>query len=323
MKNPILLLILIALAWNCVGQSSYFDQFPHASISNDQVKMKIYLPDQENGFYRATRFDWSGVISSVQYKDHEYFDYWKKTHDPTIHEDLTGPVEGFIEPGLGYAEAKPGEGFIRIGVGIIQKRDETEYVWNSTYEILDHGSWQVDHGQDWISFTHTVNSDFGYGYVYTKTIQLKDEGFLINHKLLNTGDKAIETDQFNHNFFMIDGERSGPAFKISFPYDLSTENDLKGYLKIDQKDITFIKELVNDNVFLNLHGYSSDVEDHQVTVLNQKSGAGVSFKVDRPLLRMAFWTCDTTLSPENFIQISVAPGIEEEWTSDYSLFVVE
>jgi hypothetical protein len=87
-----------------------FEQYLSTVISNDEVQLKVYLPDSENGLYRATRFDWSGVIGSVQYKGHEYFGYWKETHDPLFHEDLSGPVEGYIEPGLGYAEAEPGGG---------------------------------------------------------------------------------------------------------------------------------------------------------------------------------------------------------------------
>ena len=34
---------------------------PTAEIGNGQIKAKIYLPDPVNGFYRSTRFDWSGV----------------------------------------------------------------------------------------------------------------------------------------------------------------------------------------------------------------------------------------------------------------------
>ena len=109
--------------------------YPRASLSNGVVKADFYLPDPARGYYRGTRFEWSGVISSLRYKGHEYFGYWKETHDPMVHEDLTGPVEGFIEPGLGYAEAKPGEGFIRIGVGIIEKEDEQDYQWDKTYKI--------------------------------------------------------------------------------------------------------------------------------------------------------------------------------------------
>jgi hypothetical protein len=261
------------------------------------------------------------VIGSVQYKGHEYFGYWKDTHDPLFHEDLAGPVEGYIEPGLGYTDAEPGKGFIRIGVGIIEKADEAEYNWRKTYRILDHGKWTTDQGEDWITFVHDIKSDFGYGYIYKKTIKLKGNGFSIVHNLRNTGEKTIETDQFNHNFFMIDAEKSGPAFTVSFPYAISTEDDLKGYLKIKDRELSFIKEIDNDSVFLGLSGYGTEVMDHRFTVVNRESGAGVTCTVDKPLHRMVFWACETTLCPENSIWISVKPGEEENWTSDYTLFV--
>jgi len=299
-----------------------FSMYPSKTISNGELSMKLYLPDPENGMYRATRFDWSGVIGSVTYKNHEYFGYWKEKHNPEYHEDLTGPVEGFIEPGLGYAEAKPGEGFIRIGVGILEKADEEEYNWMKTYKILDHGNWSVEHGADWIEFTHVVQSDLAYAYEYTKSIHLKKDGFFIRHRLINTGEKPIETDQFNHNFFMIDGEKSGTPFQIGFPFTLTTDSDLKDYLEMEDKELFFVSDIERGgSVFLELEGYGKEVKDHRVTVVNRKSGAGVTFTVDKPLYRMAFWACETTLSPENFIWISVNPGEEETWTSDYTLFV--
>lgn len=324
MKRLMLLIILggnfISLV-NCSTDRLNFDQYPSTVISNDEVEMKIYLPNPEKGLYRATRFDWSGVIGSVQYQGHEYFGYWKDTHDPLYHEDLTGPVEGFINPGMGYDDAKPGGKFIRIGVGILEKGDEETYNWTGTYKILDYGKWEIDHGEDWLSFKHEIKSDIGYGYKYEKVIKLKRNGFILKHKLQNTGDKTIETDQFNHNFFMIDNEGSGPAFTVSFPYAISTTDDLKGYLEIKDRDLNFIKEIYDNSVFLELNGYGEEVADHQVTVVNHKSGAGVTFTVDKPLSRMAFWACETTLCPENFIQISVEPGEKENWTSDYTLFV--
>src|SRR5210317_1311194 len=105
MKSELSHLVIIVLSvsmLNCNTTMENFDQFPHTVISNSEVEMKVYLPDSEKGLYRATRFDWSGVIGSVQYKGHEYFGYWKDTHDPLFHEDLPGPVEGYIKPGLGY-----------------------------------------------------------------------------------------------------------------------------------------------------------------------------------------------------------------------------
>jgi hypothetical protein len=327
MKNMALLMTAAGLSAS-LGSFSQdnldFSRYPSVEISNKEVKMKVYLPDADKGLYRATRFDWSGVIGSVQYKGHEYFGYWKSTHDPLFHEDLSGPVEGFIEAGLGYADAEPGGRFVRIGVGVIEKADEPEYNWRKTYKIVDHGRWKIEQGKDWITFTHEVQCDNGYGYEYEKRIQLKNDGFIIAHQLRNTGSKAIETDQFNHNFFMIDGEASGTAFKISFPYDISTSDDTKGMLEIKDKEISFLRDLAGDDaVFVALTGYGPDAEDHQVTVLNQKSGAGATFQVDRPLHRMVFWSCATTLSPENFIWLSVEPGAKESWNSEYTLFVKE
>lgn len=304
----------------CLAQEVNLDQYPSTEISNEQIQMKIFLPDVENGLYRATRFDWSGMIGSLKYKDHEYFGYWKDTHDPLVHEDLVGPVEGYIEPGLGYKEARPGEGFIRIGVGVIEKADEDEYQMFKTYPILDYGNWSVEKGRDWITFTHEISSDFGYGYTYEKTIRLKPEGFTIMHKLQNNGEKIIETDQFNHNFFMIDGEVSGPAFTVNYPYALATEDDLQDLMYIKDDQLGFEKEFIGTNLFLTLTGYSNQPSDHKVTVINNKSGAGVTLSLDQPIHSMCFWACETTLCPENFIWISVAPGEEMEWTAQYDLF---
>jgi len=313
---------LSASLGSCSPDELDFSQYPSVELSNEEVTMKVYLPDAEKGLYRATRFDWSGVIGSVKYQGHEYFGYWKSTHDPLFHEDLTGPVEGYIEPGLGYAEAKPGGKFVRIGIGVLEKEDEPEYNWRKTYKILDHGRWNIDQGKDWITFTHEINSDVGYAYVYTKSIRLRKDGFILAHRLKNTGSKAIETDQFNHNFFMIDGDTPGPAFTIRFPYPISTEDDPQGMLEIKDREIHFLRNLVNDDaVFVSLSGYGPGVEDHQVTVLNQKSGAGVTYRVDKPLHRMVFWSCATTLSPENSVWLSVEPGAEETWNSEYTLFV--
>ncbi len=327
MKKVVLFIILTATFgfFQNLNAQSTITGFPATEISNQWVTMKLYLPDPENGYYRATRFDWSGIISSLQYKGHEYFTYWKSTHDPTIHEDLSGPVESYSTPGLGYEEASPGEHFIRIGVGILEKPDEDAYVWSKTYPIADHGKWSVTQGDDWIEFQHDIKSDFGYGYNYMKRIDLKNDkpGFTITHHLKNTGTKEIKTDQFNHNFFTIDKEPSGPAFSITFPFDLSTSYDLKGLMKIEKNELFFIKQLHNTSIFLELDGYGTDLNDHHITVKNKKSGAGVFFTVDRPIHRMVFWACETTLSPENYIFISVNPGEDTKWVSDYSLFLTD
>src|SRR5437763_12001678 len=110
---------------------------PQAEISNGLVKGKLYLPDPQQGYYRATRFDWAGVVASLEYKGHNFFGLWFEKYDPKIHDAITGPVEEFLTDGkgLGYDEVKAGESFVKIGVGAIRKPDEPRFRQFSTYEI--------------------------------------------------------------------------------------------------------------------------------------------------------------------------------------------
>src|SRR3954468_2801637 len=102
------------LSFSLAIELSIAAEAPEAEISNGALRAKLYLPDAENGYYRATRFDWSGVISSLEYKGHNYFGKWFEKYDPKIHDAIMGPVEEFRTngSGLGYEEAKAGETFI-------------------------------------------------------------------------------------------------------------------------------------------------------------------------------------------------------------------
>ena len=224
---------------------------------------------------------------------------------------------------MGYGEARPGEGFVRIGIGILKKESEKEYRWNKTYTLLDHGTWDVVRGPDWIEFKQTLNSSFGYAYVYTKRIELKknEPGFRLIHTLKNTGEKLIETDQFNHNFFTIDRQPVGLNFTVQFPFTCRTESDLKGLAQIDQNTVRFLEPLDKKTVSMKLEGYDSSATDNQVEVINKSTGAGVRVRGDQPLHKIIFWARDTAVCPELYIWISVPPGKEKSWTSDYTLFL--
>ena len=67
--------------------------FPKAVLSNGSVQAVVYLPDTEKGYYRSTRFDWSGVVPCLTYKGHTYFGIWFKHHanrgTPAYHSEIT------------------------------------------------------------------------------------------------------------------------------------------------------------------------------------------------------------------------------------------
>jgi hypothetical protein len=302
-------------------------EVPQADISNGLVKAKLYLPDPQQGYYRATRFDWSGVIASLEYKGHNFFGQWFDRYDPKIHDAITGPVEEFLsnKSGLGYDEAKPGENFVKIGVGAIRKPDEPRFRQFSTYEIADSGKWSVRKGDDWVEFTQELTDTGGYAYLYKKTVRLtkgKPE-LALEHSLKNTGKKTIETSVYDHNFYMLDGLPTGPDTVVRFPFDLHVTGDLRGLAEVRGKDFAYLKELQKGQTAAgDLEGFGDTAKDYDIRVENRKAGIGVHQVGDRPLSRMYFWSIRTTVCPEAYISMKIEPGKEFTWRIAYEFYTL-
>jgi hypothetical protein len=221
---------------------------PQAQISNGTVHAKLYLPDAADGYYRATRFDWSGVVASLEFQGHNYFGVWFPHYDPKLHDAITGPVEEYRtgDSGLGYADAKVGQTFVRIGVGLLKKPEEARFGQFETYEIVDNGKWTVKASTDAVEFTQVLADPVsGYAYLYKKTVRLAKDAprLVIEHSLKNTGKKTIETNVYNHGFFMLDGQPSGPDFTVKFPFDVKAVADLQGLAEVRGKELHYLKEL--------------------------------------------------------------------------------
>jgi len=311
----------------CLSSFLVAQDYPKAEISNGLMHAELMLPDSQHGSYRGTRFDWSGIISSLQFGGHEYFGRWYEHHDPKIHDAITGPVEEFRtnDKGLGYDEAKVGATFVRIGVGTVRKPDELAYRAYDTYEIVDPGKWTINRHNDRIEFTHRLTSEDGYAYVYRKTIHLvkgKPE-LLIKHSLKNTGQKVIETTQYNHNFFVIDHEVVGPEISIKFAFTPVPTRGFNDRAEVRGKEIIFPRELQGKNgVFSELEGTKNDVKDYDFRIENLKTRAGVHITSDQPLERVNFWAISTVASAEPYIHLRIDPGKQSQWTIRYDFYTL-
>lgn len=300
---------------------------PEADISNEMIRARLYLPDPDSGYYRATRFDWSGVISSLDFKGHSYFGKWFDKYDPKIHDAIMGPVEEFTtnSAGFGYDEVKAGGSFLRIGVGVVRKPAQTPANRFVTYDIVDPGRWTVQRGPDWISFTQEVPAADGYAYVYRKTVRLtkgKPE-LVLEHSLKNTGSKAIETSVYDHNFFVIDNQMPGPDFVVRFPFDAKATGDLKDILEVRDRQVTYRRTLAkNETVLTPITGFGDSASDYNITIENRKTGAGVKVSGDQPLRRVVFWSAPKVLSPEAYVDLKIAPGQERQWRMTYDFYTV-
>ena len=304
--------------------------FPRAEISNGQITAKIYLPDAVNGYYRSTRFDWSGAIYSLQYKGHEFYGAWYDRIDPKVinwvHQGpeivsgpcsaLMGPANEFQTP-LGWDEAQPGGTFIKIGVGVLRK-GEGNYNRYVPYEVLNSGKRSVKKQRDSIEFTQELSDPAsGYGYAYRKVVRLtkgKPE-MVIEHSLKNTGRRAIQSTVYNHNFVVLDKQPPGPDFTFRVPFQIQANRPPnKELAEVRSNQVVYMRPLAGqDEVAVPLQGFSDNVKDTEIIIENKKVGAGVRITGDRPLARDLLWSIRTVLAIEPYISIDIQPGGEFTW----------
>jgi hypothetical protein len=301
--------------------------YPTAAISNGLVNAVVYLPDPKSGYYRGSRFDWSGVIGCLAYKGHTFFGVWFPHYDPFLHDAITGPVEEFRTAdgngALGYDEARPGELFVKPGIGVLRRIDDAPFKFPVQYPLVDPGKWTVRAGRSGVRFKQELKSPVGIAYVYKKTLKLDRHApvLLLRHELKNTGTKTIDTEVFDHDFFMLDGAATGPGMVVRFPFVPKTEKPLGHGAAIDGKEIVYERELqTGESAAGALTGYSDSPADYDFTVENRKTGAGVEQTSDAPVARMFFWSIRTTICPEAYIHLTIAPGQTAHWTIRYRFY---
>ncbi len=323
-------------------------QHPTATIGNGKVKATLYLPDAESGFYRGTRFDWSGIVGSLQYAGHNYYGPWFTRIDPDVSDyiyqgddivtgscsSIMGVPEEFTtfpeNLPLGWNEAKVGGTFVKIGIGALRKPDDKPYSNFRLYDIVNGGKWTVSRTATSVEFTQVLSDPgSGYGYVYRKRVSLTPgkPQMVLEHSLRNTGRRAIETSVYDHNFMRIGQLAPGPGLTIKFGFHArmiaAQEPKLLDLLKFSGDHVTLARTLTGqDKVAAQFTGFGATAKDYDIRIEDHRAGAGVRATGDRPLAKVNLWGIRTVLSPEPFIQMNIAPGSEFTWTITYDYYTV-
>lgn len=301
-------------------------QGPEARLGNGEIEMVVALPDAEKGYYRGARFDWSGIVKSLRYRGHEYFGRWNEIEDARHHDAIVGPVEEFLagDSTLGYAEAAVGGRFVRVGIGVLKKPTAGKFERFGRYEVVDAGKWGVKQKGDRIEFRQELRDEAtGYGYRYEKTLRLEKGKpvMWIEHRLRNVGRKRIEVETYNHNFFVIDGEPTGPNLEVEFGFAVRAKAELAPRAKLEGRKLQYLTELQKgQSVFSEMEGFGAEAGEHAFRVENRRTGAGVRVSGDRPLWKVIFWSIRTVLSPEPYVKVVAEPEQTASWKSRYEFY---
>lgn len=297
--------------------------FPRLQLQNSEMSVSLYLPDAERGYYRGTRFDWSGIIERVDYAGHVFYAPLHVSHDPLRHDSVSGPAEEFamFEP-MGFAEAVEGESFVKIGVGLLQKGNSGKYRFHADYHLIRAGEWDIEQGPDRVSFLQDFNGERGWAYRYRKTIRLlpgKPE-MVIEHQLENRGQKTIDIDHYNHNFTLIDGMPYGPDYRVEFPFAAPEPMPIKDLAWFRGNAIEVDEPLGKRSLWIPVFEGDDPGGYNAALVRNLRNGAAVEFRGDAPITRMVFWAVERAACPEPFIRIYLPPGHSKRWSSIYRFY---
>ena len=316
---------------------------PEAEIAHGPIRVRLYLPDANTGFYRGIRFDWSGVIGGLEYAGHNYYPQWFQRSDPGVRDfiydgddivagpctAITGPAEEFVTngKGLGFDQAKAGGSFVKIGVGVLRKPDDGNYDPFRLYPIQDGGRWTVTRGPASVEFRHELaDPSTGYAYEYRKTVTVAGDKprMVLDHALRNTGTRVIQTSVYNHNFLYLDRQAPSPEFTLTVPFSIRTPQPPASSLaEIRGNHLAFSKTLTGtDRVYLDLQGFGAEPKDYDFRLENRNLGAGVRITADRPLSRVALWAIRAPVSIEPFIAINLEPGAQFTWRITYEYYTI-
>lgn len=319
-------------------------QAPTAAISNGQVKATLYLPAVKTGFYQGTRFDWSGIVASLQYAGHSFYAPWFQQarpdvvdyvyEGPNIVTGTSSAIYGIPEEftnanhtALGWEDAKAGGTFVKIGIGALRKPDDKPYSNYHLYEIVNPGKWTIRRTPTSVEFTQDLaDPGSGYAYVYRKRVSLTPgkPQLVLEHSLRNTGRRVIQASVYDHNFMSIDNRAPGPniAITLGFPAQIASTFETR-LLHLNNSTISLSQTLTGqDKVAAQFTGFTQDPKDYDIRIEDHAAGVGVRATSDRPVSKVALWGIRTVISPEPFIDMNIAPGKDFTWKITYDYYTI-
>jgi hypothetical protein len=305
---------------------------PSIVLDNGTLRAVVRPPDLQKGFYRGTRFDQAGVITSLKAGSTEFYGPWFERTAPEVLDytyvggdlvagpdsAISGPVEEFAP--LGF-QPKPGL-FVKIGVGVLRQPDDLPYDHYRHYQIANPGRRQTISSSHSVTFTQKL-SGAGYAYDYEKTITLVpgSNRMQIDHVLKNTGATPIDTTVYDHNFLRLVPGNSD--IRVSFPFTIHADlahaanpppADLIGF---QGNSLVYLRRMKNkERLSFSITGFGDTADDYDIRI-DGPTGAAVRIKGNAPITKINIFSVDRVQAVEPYIAIHVPPGNEQRWRYTY------
>lgn len=295
---------------------------PTIRLNRGDISATIYLPHAETGRYRSSRFDWSGMVASLEFAGHRIFGEWKLVLEPgATDSDAIGTAGEFgIQSPLGFDEAPEGGAFYKIGVGRLTRPDAEPFHFSRHYAV-DPLPWTIRNGEEWAEFFQELPEENGWGYHYTKRVAINADGrsLTIDYRLKNTGSKRIDTDFYSHNFVVLDSMEPAPGTRVRLDFEPADQTPIKDLATVTGDTIEFVGTLPPATALMRRFTDLADGEGKSATIEN--AAVGIRITTDATPGQAVFFSVGRAVCFEPVIRIELAPGESMAWSDRYEPFV--
>jgi len=220
-----------------------------------------------------------------------------------------------IETPVGYADCAVGDRFVKIGVGLLTKPDESPYRFNRAYEIAPARFSVRPEGRAALLVTADQGSERGYGWFLKRHWSVRGREVTLATTLANTGSQPLVTEEYLHNFFGIGGSSVEGGWSLTLPRQtdpsgLESLVDPEGVLVFDGPRLSW-KRTPTQDFFLSDHRHPAP---DSWKLHHAASGWSVTETVDFPVAHFNLWGRGHVVSPELYRHIEVAPGASLAWS---------
>jgi hypothetical protein len=290
---------------------------PVAVLEQGDLRVHVLLPDAEHGYYRDTRFDWSGLVGLVEWRGHTFFG-GTGSKGPGYSLGTSDEYKDVL-PVLGGPDGTNEIERIRIGVGVLTPLVVAAGKGNQVrWKLAEPFPWEIRRGTNFVEFSQIVTHG-PWGYELSKRIELTTgaDGFTIARRLKNTGEKTIASMNYCHNWLRIDNEYVGSQYRLILPFQPVAEGGFRNRDKVSVEAVDDGYRLRFERTLWAELGARTEARDNAARVVNTNTGASVQLTGDWVPDAFNLYAQPGEVCPEPFLRLALPPGAQRDWKSSY------
>lgn len=290
-------------------------------VRGERLTVEIMDPNHPNRYHRGERFSPVANVLRVRMDGVDFLYAPGSGHDPFA--DNGGLAMEFDNAKWGppgFLEADMGEGFLKVGVGVLRKADEL-YHYGRRQEVITPATTVVEWRDDGADFRQTSPGVNGYAYDLDATVRIRENALEIVYRLTNTGSKRFSTRQYAHNYFKLGLERMADGLEVEFPFDFDPVglDEAQGQRQ-EGRTLVFPEqreEYSNVTVPILYHHW----DDNVLLVRHRSTGRAIVAATSMLGPRVFIHLRRDYLSPEQFVILRLRPGESAEWRRRYTFLI--